>query len=112
MALAVAARVAFLGPAAIRTLLQRGDVRALLAAVSLGELVDFIQGEPDRALSAKIPQFAIVDLRRNMVVAPLSKKRVFRLLTRPPTHRHRTKTVIIGPGARQDIDVTNARIVR
>jgi len=95
MALAVASRIAFLGPQAIRNLLGRGDVRALLSAVSVGELVDFFQGEEDKSLSTKIPQFAIVDLHRDQIVMPLSKRKVFRLLTRPPQHRHPAKRVVI-----------------
>ena len=108
----VASRIVFLGPQAIRNLLGRGDVKALLAAVSVGELVDFFQGEQDKTLSAKIPNFGIVDLHRDKIIMPLSKKWTFRLLTRPRMHRHRTKTILIQPGARQDIDVQNARIVR
>jgi len=95
MALAVASRIAFLGPQAIRNLLGRGDIKALLTAVSVGEIVDFFQGEEDKALSSKIPQFAIVDLHRDQIVMPLSKRKVFRLLTRPPTHRHASKKVVV-----------------
>jgi len=103
MAFALATRIAFLGPQAIRNLLARNDIRALLTAVSVGELVDFFQGEEDKSLSSKIPQFAIVDLHRDMIVMPLSKKKVFRLLTRPPMHRHgtRTKVVVVDPSHHQ-----------
>jgi len=95
MAVAVASRIAFLGPQAIRNLLSRGDVRALLSAVSVGELVDFFQGEEDKTLSSKIPEFAIVDLHRDQIIMPLSKRRVFRLLTRPPTRRSATKRIVV-----------------
>lgn len=87
-------------------------MKALLAAVSVGEIVDFFQGEEDKTLSAKIPQFAIVDLHRDQIVMPLSRKRVFRLLTRPPSRRGRTKTIIIGPNARKDISSGNVEVVR
>lgn len=112
MAAQVISKIIFLGPAAIRTLLSRGDVKALLAAVSVGELVDFFQGEENKSLSAKIPQFAIVDLHRDQIVMPLSRKRVFRLLTRPPTHRHHTKTVIVTPGGHQDIATPHTQVIR
>jgi len=112
MALAVASRIAFLGPQAIRNLLARGDIKALLAAVSVGEIVDFVQGEEDKLLSSKVPQFAIVDLHRDQIVMALSRKRVFRLLTRPPSRRTRTKTVVITAGARKDIVAGNTEIVR
>jgi len=108
MALAVASRIAFLGPQAIRNLLASNQVRALIGAVSVGELVDFFQGEEDKSLSSKIPQFAIVDLHRDMIVMPLSKKKVFRLLTRPPMHRHgtRTKVVVVDPHHSAPVTVT------
>ena len=99
MALQVASRIAFLGPQAIRNLLARNDLKALIGAVSVGEIVDFFQGEEDKMLSSKIPQFAIVDLHRDQIVMPLSRKRVFRLLTRPPTRRGRTKTVVVQAGS-------------
>jgi len=112
MAAAVLSRIAFLGPEAIKGFLRRGDVKALIGAVSVGEIVDFFQGEQDKTLSAKIPQFAIVDLHRDQIVMPLSRKRVFRLLTRPPTRHGHTKTVVITAGARRDIVAGNTEIVR
>jgi len=85
----------FIGPEAIRGFLRRGDVRALIAASGLAELIDFIQGEQDASLVAKLPTYAICDLRTQTIIMPLSRRKVYSLLTRPPSHRHRTKTVEI-----------------
>ncbi len=91
----VVASVARIGVPAVLGFIRRNQVRALFAAVGLGELVDFLQQPGNDTEKARVPQFAVVDLKRNEVIMPLSKKKVFRLLTRPSMHRHTTRKVIV-----------------
>jgi len=109
---AVVTTVGRIGVPAILGFLRRNQTKALLSAVGLGELVDFLQSSGNDAEKARLPQFAIVDLKRDEVIMPLSKKRVFRLLTRPSRPRTRTKTIVIGPNARKDITGTNVEVIR
>ena len=84
----------FIGPEAIRGFLRRGDVRGVLAIIGISELVDFIQGEEDKSLSARLPRYAIIDLHTQTIVKTLSTRKVYSLLTRPSRHRHPAKTII------------------
>jgi len=108
----VVANVARIGVPAILGFLRRNQTKALLSAVGLGELIDFLQQPGNDTEKARIGQFAIVDLKRNQVVMFLSKKRVFSLLTRPTFRRTRTKTIVVTAGARKDISAGNVEVVR
>lgn len=90
----MALRVAFIGAEAIKVFLRRGDVRALFAAVSLSELVDFIQGEEDKSLVALIPQFALVDMKTQTIIKTLSKRKVYAMLTRPSRRRIPSRSTV------------------
>jgi len=84
----------FIGPEAVRGFLRRGDVQGLLAIAGISELIDFIQGEQDRSLTARLPRFALVDLQTQTIIKTMSTKRVYAILTRPRTRRRASKTII------------------
>ncbi len=112
MSVAIVGTAGRIGVPAILGFLRRNQTKALLSAVGLGELVDFLQGAGNDTEKARLPQFAIVDLKRDEVIMPLSKRRVFRLLTRPSTRRTRTKTIVVTARGRQDINAPGVEVIR
>jgi len=92
---AIIPTLARIGVPAVLGFIRRNQIGLLFSAVGLGELVDFLQIPGNDAEKAKVPRFAIVDLKKNDIIKTLTKDQVFRFLTRPRRPQIRTKTIVI-----------------
>lgn len=100
------------GVAAVLAALKSPKARSILAAVGLTALVEFFDStdifEEDKA---KVPRYALVDLKRNQVLVFMSARRAYRLLLRPRGRGLRTKVVVVGNG-QQDIRSKGIEVIR
>jgi hypothetical protein len=76
------------------TSLGRGVI-AGLGAFSVTEILNHFLGHPDAKASLPGTKYAIVDLHSNTVISFVSRKRVYRFLTRAKSRRRTIRIVTV-----------------
>lgn len=100
------------GVAAVLAALKSPNARALLAAIGLSALVEFFDStDVFQEDKAKVPRYALVDLKRDQVLVFMSARRAYRILLRPRGKSRSQKVVVVANG-QSDINTRNVKVIR